>query len=94
MSELSFTPAIPIGETVLVSGVTGYIAAQIAENLLSLGYRVRGTSRNPDKTQELQHQFDQKYGSGKFDIVKVENVNVEGAFSEAAKGKWMRRCSR
>jgi nucleoside-diphosphate-sugar epimerase len=86
MSKFDFTPAIPIGSTVLITGVNGYIGAQVADRLLSSGYRVRGTVRNPEKSQSLQATFDEKYGPGKFELVKVENINEEGAFNEAAKG--------
>lgn len=34
------------GKLVLVTGVTGFIAGHVAEQLLQLGYRVRGTARN------------------------------------------------
>lgn len=86
MPKLDFTPAIPVGETILVTGVVGYIAAQVSENLLSLGYHVRGTSRNPERAQPLKDRFDQKYGAGKFEVVKVTKVNEKGAFDEIAKG--------
>ena len=34
---------------VLVTGVTGFIGAEVAKRLLEEGYRVRGTTRDPDE---------------------------------------------
>lgn len=36
-------PAIAPGSLTLVTGVNGFIGSHIADQLLSLGYRVRGT---------------------------------------------------
>jgi nucleoside-diphosphate-sugar epimerase len=86
MLELSFNPAISVGDLILITGVNGYIGAQVADKLLSLGYCVRGSVRNPEKSKPLQEHFGKKYGAGKFELVKVEKINEEGAFDEAAKG--------
>jgi dihydroflavonol-4-reductase len=40
---------------VLVSGVSGFIASRIVEQLLASGYRVRGTVRDPDRTTAEGH---------------------------------------
>jgi nucleoside-diphosphate-sugar epimerase len=86
MSKFNFTPVIPLGKIILVTGVNGYIGAQVAENLLSIGYRVRGTVRNIEKNKALQDKFNDKYGAGKLQLVKVEKIHEEGAFEEAVKG--------
>lgn len=86
MPTVGFTPVITTGAIILVTGANGYIGAQVAENLLSLGYRVRGSVRNLDKCKTLQEQFDKKHGAGMFELVKVDRINDEGAFDEAAKG--------
>lgn len=39
------------GVLVLVTGVNGYIASHVANELLLAGYRVRGTVRNVEKSQ-------------------------------------------
>jgi dihydroflavonol-4-reductase len=40
---------------VCVTGAGGFIASQIVKDLLGAGYRVRGTVRNPKKTESVQH---------------------------------------
>lgn len=40
-------------DTVLVTGVSGFIASHVAANLLDQGYAVRGTVRNKDKGQRI-----------------------------------------
>lgn len=40
-------------DTVLVTGISGYIGAHVAQKLLSLGYAVRGTVRNKVKGQKI-----------------------------------------
>lgn len=40
--------------TVAVSGVTGYIGAEIVSDLLDAGYAVHGTARNPS-AERLAH---------------------------------------
>tara|TARA_R110002003_G_scaffold252_5_gene17858 strand:- start:17914 stop:18186 length:273 start_codon:yes stop_codon:yes gene_type:complete len=89
MSKLNFTPVIPLGEIILATGVNGYIGAQVAENLLSIGYRVRGTVRNIEKNKALQEKFNDKHGAGKLQLVKVEKIHEKGAFEEAVKGTFM-----
>lgn len=43
-----------MNETVLVTGITGFIAKQVAADLLKAGYRVRGTLRSPDRADEVR----------------------------------------
>ncbi|EIM83869.1 NAD-P-binding protein, partial [Stereum hirsutum FP-91666 SS1] len=78
--------AIPKESTVLVTGVNGYIGSHTADQLLSLGYKVRGTVRDATKSQWAQQLFDKKYGKGKFELFVVSDIAVDGAFDEAVKG--------
>lgn len=79
--------AIPKGSTVLVTGVNGYIASHLADQLLSAGFNVRGTVRNASRTQWIRDLFDEKYGPGRFETVVVPKVDAEGAWDEAVKGR-------
>ncbi len=80
------SPVIAPGSLVLVTGANGYIASHIADQLLEAGYKIRGTVRDAKKSSWLQELFDKKYGSGKFEMVVVEDMKVPGAFDEATKG--------
>lgn len=79
-------PRIPLGSWILVTGVNGLVASNIANLLLEMGYKVRGTVRNPAKASWMQEKFDKLYGKGKFELVAVEDLAHEGAFDEAVKG--------
>lgn len=78
--------AIPLGSTVLVTGVNGFIGSHIADQLLLSGYKVRGTVRDASRAQWVQELFDAKYGSGKFELFVVPQMGVDGAFDDAVKG--------
>ena len=80
------SPVIAPGSLILVTGVNGYIASHVADQLLEAGYKVRGTSRDSSKTTWMHELFDKKYGPGKFETVVVEDMTVPDAFDEATKG--------
>ncbi|RCI17269.1 hypothetical protein L249_3151, partial [Ophiocordyceps polyrhachis-furcata BCC 54312] len=75
--------AVPTGSLILVTGVNGYIASHVAEQLLEHGFRVRGTVRDVGKANYMHALFDQKYG---FETLVVEDMAMRGAFDEAVKG--------
>lgn len=86
MSHFTFSPVIPAGEIILVTGVNGYIGAHVADQILAAGYRVRGTVRNFERALWIHEEFERKYGKAKFELVRVEHINEEGAFDKAMKG--------
>ena len=59
-------------DRVLVTGITGFIAAHVAQRLLEKGYQVRGTLRNADKGARL---LDRLANIG-LDISKIELVEA------------------
>lgn len=79
-------PVIPKGSLVLVVGANGFIGSNIADQFLRLGYKVRGTSRNPEKNVWLSDLFERKYGPGNFELVAIKDMETSGAFDEAIKG--------
>lgn len=86
-----FKPLIRIPFThcyvqVLVTGANGFIGSHIIDQILSLGYLVRGTVRDPQKSEWVQAYFDQKYGTGKFSLVQVKDFTQAGCFDDAVKG--------
>jgi nucleoside-diphosphate-sugar epimerase len=74
------------GETVLVTGATGFIGNAIVEELIVAGFKVRGTSRNASKAQFLTTYIAQKFGPGRLEIVEVPEMTAPNAYDEAVKG--------
>ncbi|RMX90014.1 hypothetical protein D0869_00441 [Hortaea werneckii] len=77
---------IPKGSTVLVTGVTGFIASHVADQLLQAGYHVRGTSRSKDKADWMVQLFSSKYGENRFEVYEVPDMMADTAFDESVKG--------
>lgn len=72
---------------VLVTGVNGFIASHIADQLLEDGYAVRGSVRSEAKGKALAEYFRSKYGENRFETVIIEDISQEEeAFSEALGG--------
>ncbi|GFN13651.1 hypothetical protein ABZX51_006847 [Aspergillus tubingensis] len=81
-----FSPVLPAGCLVVVTGVNGYVGSHVAEKLLQQGYMVRGTVRNITRCQWLLKLFEEKYGKGKFELAMVEDMARDGAYDQAVKG--------
>ena len=43
----------PLSETVLITGITGFLGSQIANNLLNRGFKVKGTVRSLKNEEKL-----------------------------------------
>ncbi|KAF2099358.1 NAD(P)-binding protein [Rhizodiscina lignyota] len=68
-------PVLPKGSWILVTGVSGYIGSHVADQLLAAGYKVRGITRNAEKSKFL------------FDLIcAVADMAVEGVFDGPVKG--------
>ncbi|KAJ3178830.1 methylglyoxal reductase (NADPH-dependent) gre2 [Geranomyces variabilis] len=74
-------------KTALVTGVSGFIAQHITDQLLKQGYRVRGTARSTTKYAALTDHFTSIYGKERFEIVEVKDLEDHGAFDEAVKAQ-------
>ena len=68
--------------------MNGFIGSHIAEQLIKHDYRVRGTVRDIQAQQWLQEYFDKTYGSGKLELIQVEDLSKAGAFDDAVKGAY------
>ena len=79
--------ALADGSLVLVTGVNGYIASHIADQLLSAGYRVRGTARDSDKIEMIKGPLLQRNSQGQFEGLVLDDLTREGAFHDALAGK-------
>ncbi|KAF4460440.1 hypothetical protein FALBO_12779 [Fusarium albosuccineum] len=78
--------AVRQGSLVLVTGANGFLGSHTVDQFLEYGYRVKGTVRNIEKNGWLVKFFNNKYGSGRFELVEVPDMTVETAFDEVIKG--------
>lgn len=75
--------ALPKGSLVLVTGVNGYIASHVADQLLEHGYAVRGTVRSADKGDWITQVFVKRHPGGRFEVVVVADMAALDAFDAA-----------
>ncbi|OOQ90562.1 cinnamoyl-CoA reductase [Penicillium brasilianum] len=81
-SDIIYT--IPQGSKILVTGSNGFIGSHVVDQLLKLGYLIRGTLREPKPW--LTDFFDQKYGKGKFEAFILPDVTSEICCERAVEG--------
>lgn len=78
---------IPPGSRILITGVNGYVASHIAKQLLSRGYKVRGTVRDLQRSSWLVKDTFKTYaGNGDFELVTIEDFTEENVYDSAIKG--------
>jgi nucleoside-diphosphate-sugar epimerase len=84
---MSPTPVVPKGSLVLITGVNGFLASELALQFLTLGYRVRGTVRALSKATWLTTDvLKSYYDSGAFEVIEVPQIDAPDAFVSAIKG--------
>lgn len=80
---------------VLITGINGFIAAQVAATFLRAGYSVRGSywSQNPVPKQMLDALYEEipddirvGHESSFVEVVEVEDITRPGSFDEAVQG--------
>lgn len=77
---------MPVTESpVLVTGATGFIAAEIVKQLLDDGYRVRGTTRDVEKARQGGELTSLEGAAGRLELVAAD-LNEPGAFTEHMAG--------
>ncbi|CZR61343.1 related to V.vinifera dihydroflavonol 4-reductase [Phialocephala subalpina] len=76
----------PKNQTVLISGVNGYIASVTAKAFLEAGYSVRGTSRSKTSSEGLLKALHDYVEAGRLEIVELPDITVDGAFDKSVKG--------
>ncbi|RDW91717.1 aldehyde reductase II [Coleophoma crateriformis] len=86
MSYKSEDLSISLGSLVVVTGANGFIASHICDQLLALGYHVRGTVRNTNRAGWMLPFFEARYGTGKFSLVEVPDMAASGAYDKAVIG--------
>lgn len=70
----------------VVTGVSGFVGSHVADQALSSGYKVRGTTRSVAKTGWVKDYFTEKYGTGSFELIEVPDMEAAGVFDEAVRG--------
>lgn len=73
--------------TVLVTGSDGFIAAAISWQLLKQGFKVRGTTIETSKLVPFKEKSDKEFGAGRFEIVEIPDLSIEGCLNDAVKGE-------
>ncbi|OKP13693.1 hypothetical protein PENSUB_884 [Penicillium subrubescens] len=73
-----------MSQTVLVTGVSGFIAAHVVDAFLRRGYRVRGTVRSEKAASDVIQRHSEY--AGQLSISVVPNMTALHAFDEAVKG--------
>lgn len=87
MAQIKVTnPIIPPNSLILVTGVNGLIASHIADQLLTAGYRVRGTVRDLAKSSWITPLLEARHGTGRFELIKVPNLTEPGIWPPAVAG--------
>lgn len=81
------------GATVFVTGVNGLIGSHVVDQLLALGYNVRGAVRSVEKTGWLKEYFDNKHPQSKFDLVEVSDMTSPGCYDGLLEGKSCSSCT-
>jgi dihydroflavonol-4-reductase len=71
--------------TVLVTGISGFIAKHCAVELLKHGYRVRGTLRSPDKTDAVRRTLAAHTDASRLEFV-VADLLSDAGWTEATQG--------
>lgn len=77
---------MPLNSTILVTGINGYVASHVSDQLLEAGFNVRGTVRDVRKAAGLVKIWEDKFGKGRVELVVVKDISVAGAFDSAVQG--------
>lgn len=73
-----------IGKTVLITGGSGFVAAEVLNAFLARGYHVRTTVRSEETAEKVKKSHSQYISQLSFAIVK--DVAQPGGHDEAVKG--------
>ncbi|GAM88627.1 hypothetical protein ANO11243_066610 [Dothideomycetidae sp. 11243] len=83
---MTSSQALPKGSRILVTGANGFIASHIADQLLKLGYVVRGTARDEKKLEQIRETLLSRHPDGHFEGAVVPSFSDVSAVTAAVKG--------
>jgi nucleoside-diphosphate-sugar epimerase len=86
MAPQTQNPLLPAGSLILVTAANGYIASHIVDQLLLLGYAVRGTVRSLSKSSWMKPLYESRHPNPSFSLVEVPDILAEDCWSDALKG--------
>jgi nucleoside-diphosphate-sugar epimerase len=72
------------GKTILITGGSGYVAAEVINAFLTRGYNVRTTIRNESGAEKIKKAHEKYASQLSFAIVK--DIQIPGGHDEAVKG--------
>lgn len=78
--------AVQKGETVLITGGTGWLGSHIAHEALAAGLRIKLAIRNEAKAKTLIQALEKIHGKEKIETAIVKDYGDEGAYDEAVQG--------
>lgn len=78
---------LPKGSWIIVTGANGFVASHVVDQFLRLGYNVRGTVRDAQKSSWLTGYFSKKYPDIKFELAEVKDLTDVEALKKAAEGE-------
>lgn len=73
------------GETVCVTGASGFVGSWLVMRLLERGYTVRATVRDPSNEKKVKHLLDLTKASSHLTLWTAD-LQTEGSFDEAVQG--------
>lgn len=73
-------------DTVLVTGIGGFIAKHVALTLLNAGFAVRGTVRSEDKARQVHHCLKMAGGDARKLSFVLADLTVDDGWEEAVAG--------
>lgn len=60
----------------------------VSEELLKLGYRVRGTTRSASSAKAISDKFQSLYGQDLFEVAEIKDYTLDGAYESSLKGQF------
>ena len=74
------------GNTLLVTGLNGFVGAVLGKHVLSKGYKLRGTVRRLESVENIIKGPLAIY-KARVEIIQIPNMTAPGAFDEVVTGR-------